>query len=169
MKRSVRWDSTPTSSRTVVGLRAAQIPKRGLNLFGRQRPLCCGLPLRRRLTQALEAAGGADSKLRIRGRGSSQEPEPTPQHRELDELLGCVEVVPTAAPTDHLIFSSVELPNKDRPVLLAAIGVGATHLLTGDFWHYMGPYRGKRIQRVLILSPRDHLSLRDPDSLPLKE
>ena len=56
-----------------------------------------------------------------------------PQHRELDELLGCVEVVPTAAPTDHLLFSSVELPNKDRPVLLAAIGVGATHLLTGDF------------------------------------
>jgi hypothetical protein len=85
-----------------------------------------------------------------------------PQHRELDELLGCVEVVPTAAPTDHLLFSSVvELPNKDRPVLLAAIGVGATHLLTGgDFWHYMGPYRGKRIQRVLILSPRDYLSLR---------
>jgi hypothetical protein len=47
-----------------------------------------------------------------------------PQHRELDELLGCVEVVPTAAPTDHLLFSRVELPNKDRPVLLAAIGLG---------------------------------------------
>jgi uncharacterized protein len=84
-----------------------------------------------------------------------------PQHRELDELLGCLEVVPTAAPTDQPLFSSVvELPNKDRPVLLAAIGVGATHLLTGDFWHYMGPYCGKRIQRVLILSPRDYLSLR---------
>jgi len=77
-KRSVRWGSTPTPSRTVVGLRAARIPKRGLNLFGRQRPLFCGLPLRRRLTQALEAGGGADSNLRIRGRGSSQEPEPTP-------------------------------------------------------------------------------------------
>ena len=90
-----------------------------------------------------------------------------PQHRELDELLGCVEVVPTAAPTDHLLFSSVvELPNKDRPVLLAAIGVGATHLLTGDFWHYMGPYRGKRIQRVLILSPRDYLSLRTRIACP---
>ena len=90
-----------------------------------------------------------------------------PQHRELDELLGCVEVVPTAAPTDHLLFSSVvELANKDRPVLLAAIGVGATHLLTGDFWHYMGPYRGKRIQRVLILSPRDYLSLRTRIACP---
>src|SRR5215208_1718662 len=57
--------------------RAARIPKRGLNLFGRQRSLFCGLPLRRRLTQALEAAGSADSNLRIRGRGSPQEPEPT--------------------------------------------------------------------------------------------
>ena len=90
-----------------------------------------------------------------------------PQHRELDELLGCVEVVPTAAPTDHLLFSSVvELPNKDRPVLLAAIGVGATHLLTGDSWYYMGPYRGKRIQRVLILSPRDYISLRTRIACP---
>lgn len=89
-----------------------------------------------------------------------------PQHRELDELLGCVEVVPTAAPTDHLLFSRVELPNKDRPVLLAAISVGTTHLLTGDFWHYVGPYRGKRIQRVLILSPRDYLSLRTQIACP---
>ena len=90
-----------------------------------------------------------------------------PQHRELDELLGSVEVVLTAAPTDPLLFSSVvELPNKDRPVLLVAIGVGATHLLTGDFWHYMGPYRGKRIQRVLILSPRDYISLRTRIACP---
>ena len=90
-----------------------------------------------------------------------------PQHRELDELLGCVEVVLTAVPTDPLLFSSVvELPNKDRPVLLVAIGVGATHLLIGDFWHYMGPYRGKRIQRVLILSPRDYLSLRTRIACP---
>ena len=56
------------------------------------------------------------------------------QREELDELLGSVEVVPTAAPTDHPLFSSVmQLPDKDRPILLAAIGVGATHLLTGDF------------------------------------
>ena len=52
------------------------------------------------------------------------------QRRELGELLGSVEVVLTAAPTDHPPFSNVvELPDKDRPVLLAAIGVGATHLL----------------------------------------
>src|SRR5215212_5882862 len=37
------------------------------------------------------------------------------QRRELDKLLRSVEVVPTAAPTDHPLFSSVELPDKDRP------------------------------------------------------
>jgi hypothetical protein len=82
------------------------------------------------------------------------------QREELDELLGSVEVVPTAAPTDHPLFSSVmQLPDKDRPILLAAIGVGATHLLTGDFRHF-GPYYGKRLEGVLILSPGEYLALR---------
>jgi len=82
------------------------------------------------------------------------------QRRELDELLRSVEIVPTAAPTDHPLFSSVvELPDKDRPVLLAASGVGTTHLLTGDFRPF-GPLYGESIEGVLILAPRKHLSLR---------
>jgi len=82
------------------------------------------------------------------------------QRRELDELLGCVEVVPTAAPTSHPLFSSVvELPDKDRPVLLAAIGVGATHVLTGDFRHF-GPLYGESIEGVLILPPGHYFSLK---------
>src|SRR5829696_674030 len=81
------------------------------------------------------------------------------QRRELDELLRSVEVVSTAAPTNHPLFSSVELPDKDRPVLLAAIGVGATHLLTGDFRHF-GPLYGESIEGVLILPAGDYLSLR---------
>jgi hypothetical protein len=79
------------------------------------------------------------------------------QRRELEELLGSVEVVATAAPTDHPLFSTMELADKDRPVLLAAIGVGATHLLTGDFRHF-GPYYGKRIEGVLVLPPGEYLS-----------
>ena len=79
------------------------------------------------------------------------------QRRELDELLRSVEVVPTAAPTDHPLFSSVELPHKDRPVLLAAIGAGATRLLTGDFRHF-GPLYGESIEGLLILPPGDYLS-----------
>ncbi len=80
------------------------------------------------------------------------------QRRELGELLGSVEVVPTAAPTDHPLFLTMELADKDRPVLLAAIGAGATHLLTGDFRHF-GPYYGKRIEGVLVLPPGEYLAM----------
>jgi predicted nucleic acid-binding protein len=82
------------------------------------------------------------------------------QREDLEKLLASVEVIATTASTDHLIFSTIELPDKDQPVLLAAIGAGATHLLTGDFRHF-GPYYGERIEGVLILSPRDYLTSRD--------
>ena len=81
------------------------------------------------------------------------------QWRDLEELLGSVEIVPTAAPTDHPLFSALELPQKDWPILLAAISAGATHLLTGDFRHF-GPYYGKRIEGVLVLPPGEYLSSR---------
>ena len=58
---------------------------------------------------------------------------------DLEELLSAVEVIATTASTDHPLFSSIELPDKDQPVVLAAIGAGVTHLLTGDFQHF-GPY-----------------------------
>ena len=81
------------------------------------------------------------------------------QRRELEELLCSVEVVLTTAPTDHPLFSAMELADKDRPVLLAAIGVGATHLLTGDFRHF-GPYYRQRIEGVLVMAPGEYLSSR---------
>ncbi len=60
------------------------------------------------------------------------------QGEELEELLGSVEIVPTAAPSDHPLFSTMELADKDRPVLLGMIGLGAAHLLTGDFPALLG-------------------------------
>ena len=81
------------------------------------------------------------------------------QRRELEELLGSVEVVLTTAPTDHPLFSTLQLADKDRPVLLAAIGVGATHLLTGDFRHF-GPYYRRRIEGVLVMASGEYLSSR---------
>jgi len=51
------------------------------------------------------------------------------------------------------------LADKGQPVLLVAIGVGATHLLTGDFRHF-GPYYGERIEGVIVLSPGEYLSSR---------
>jgi hypothetical protein len=83
-----------------------------------------------------------------------------PERREdLEGLLDSVEVVTTALPAEHLLYSTVKLPEKDRPILLAAIGAGATHLSTGDFRHF-GLYYGERIEGVLILPPGDYLSLR---------
>jgi predicted nucleic acid-binding protein len=50
----------------------------------------------------------------------------------------------------------VSLPEKDVPILLAAIEARATHLLTGDLRHF-GPYFGKRIEGILVLTPREYL------------
>lgn len=49
----------------------------------------------------------------------------------------------------------ISLPDKDRPILLAAIAVQATHLLTGDFRDF-GPYFGHVIEGVLILPPAEY-------------
>ena len=54
---------------------------------------------------------------------------------------------------------SILLPEKDNPILLAAIAGQATHLLTGDLRHF-GPYFGKTIQGVLIASPAMYLQTR---------
>jgi predicted nucleic acid-binding protein len=82
------------------------------------------------------------------------------QREDLEELLGSVEVITTAVSImDHPLFSTIKLPDKDQPILLAAISAGATHLLTGDFQHF-GPYYGEKIEGVIILPPGAYLSLR---------
>src|SRR5246127_3326642 len=50
----------------------------------------------------------------------------------------------------------VALPEKDVPILLAAIEARATHLLTGDVRHF-GSYFGKRIEGILVLPPGEYL------------
>lgn len=51
------------------------------------------------------------------------------------------------------------LPDKDAPILMAAIRAGATHLLTGDLEHF-GPYLRKRIAGILVQLPGDYLRAR---------
>ncbi len=53
----------------------------------------------------------------------------------------------------------LSLPEKDTPILLAAIEAQATHLITGDTRHF-GPYFGKQIEGILILSPSEYLKTR---------
>jgi predicted nucleic acid-binding protein len=52
----------------------------------------------------------------------------------------------------------VKLPEKDRPILLAAINAQASHLLTGDRQHF-GRLYGKSIGGVLILAPAEYPDL----------
>lgn len=55
--------------------------------------------------------------------------------------------------------NALSLPEKDAPILLAAIEAQATHLITGDVRHF-GSYFGKQIEGILILSPSDYLKTR---------
>lgn len=50
----------------------------------------------------------------------------------------------------------ITLVEKDAPILQAAIGVNATHLLTGDVKHF-GHLFGVSVQGVLVLPPAEYL------------
>ena len=53
----------------------------------------------------------------------------------------------------------IALPEKDAPILLAAIEAGANYLLTGDV-HHFGQYFGKKVEGVTILPPARYLKNR---------
>jgi predicted nucleic acid-binding protein len=53
-------------------------------------------------------------------------------------------------------MENVDLPDKDKPIMLAAVDTGATHLITGDFSHF-GPYYGEFVAGVLVLAPAAYL------------
>ena len=82
--------------------------------------------------------------------------DPT-QRAELDGLLASVRTL------DYPVGASwpgdVNLDEKDRPILLAAIHAGASHLLTGDVRHF-GHLYGRKIAGVLILTPAEYLKSR---------
>jgi hypothetical protein len=75
----------------------------------------------------------------------------------LQTLITTLEIVPDVAGGD--VPTGVVLPEKDLPIVLAAIAAGATHLVTGDRAHF-GPYYGRRISGVLIQRPGDYLAAR---------
>jgi hypothetical protein len=54
----------------------------------------------------------------------------------------------------------INLPQKDAPILLAAIEARCSHLLTGDISHF-GPYFGKKIEGVRIVLPGEYLRNRE--------
>ena len=78
------------------------------------------------------------------------------QRERLDALVGAIEVVSTIlAPLPQ----GIDLPAKDWPILQAAIGCGATHLITGDHRHF-GALFGQVIAGVRVTTVREYLSTR---------
>jgi predicted nucleic acid-binding protein len=77
--------------------------------------------------------------------------------KRLRTLLNSVRVLPRIP--QAVEPPEIDLPDKDRPILLAAIHAGATHLRTGDKQHF-GAYLGRSIQGVLILPPAEYFRRR---------
>ena len=63
----------------------------------------------------------------------------------------------SAAPRELSV--GVSVPEKDEPILRAAMEAQATHLITGDIRHF-GPYFGKAVGGILIMSPSEYLRKR---------
>lgn len=75
--------------------------------------------------------------------------------KELEDLLEAVLVV--KVPEYATLPPEITLVEKDRPILLAAISVKATHLLTGDKLHF-GHLFGTHVEGVLIFPPAEYLT-----------
>jgi predicted nucleic acid-binding protein len=73
----------------------------------------------------------------------------------LDSLLAFLHVATAQPPTAKAIpvEATAWLPEKDRPVLSAAIALGCDALVTGDRTHF-GPGYGRTFRGVTIHSPR---------------
>lgn len=71
---------------------------------------------------------------------------------KLDMYLSNVQIVLEADPS---LSCPIDLPKKDRPVLMSAISAKADYFLTGDIVHF-GRYFGKTIMDVKILMARDY-------------
>jgi predicted nucleic acid-binding protein len=74
---------------------------------------------------------------------------------DLAALLGQVDVntVQFAHAPPTLQVAALWLPEKDRPVLLAAMALACDVLVTGDSTHF-GPGYGQRFEGVTVCSPR---------------
>jgi predicted nucleic acid-binding protein len=72
----------------------------------------------------------------------------------LGEPLSAVQIVPEAP---HVALpAAIGLPAADRPILQAAIAVGAAYLLTGDKAHF-GRYYRRALHGVRVLPPAEYL------------
>lgn len=77
---------------------------------------------------------------------------------QLSRLASLIQPIKLITKYDmHLIPLNIQLNEKDRPILAAAITARANFLITGDFRDF-GRFYGKMIKNVLILPPSLYLS-----------
>jgi uncharacterized protein len=79
------------------------------------------------------------------------------QRRRLAQLTPVLQVFDAG---ERELPSGITLPEKDTPILLAAMEAQATHLVTGDVRHF-GPYFGQTVQGVLVVTPAEYLKFRE--------
>ena len=77
----------------------------------------------------------------------------TNQLQRLEFSLSDVQLVLEADPG---IECPIDLPDKDRPVFMAAVSARADYLITGDITHF-GKYFGQTVMGVRICMLRDYL------------
>ncbi len=75
------------------------------------------------------------------------------QVARLEELLTRTRIVPES---DAPVPARVRLPDKDLPILRAALAGKATHLVTGDIRDF-GRYFGRRLAGILIVTPAEFI------------
>ena len=80
------------------------------------------------------------------------------QKRRLAKLAERIEFFD---PTRRKLPAGVSLPEKDMQILLAANAARTTHLITGDVRHF-GPYFGKTIEGILVVTPAHYLKTSQP-------
>jgi len=82
------------------------------------------------------------------------------QRADLDALLGAVRVSNLLADlAEHPGIEGSGLPEKDLPILRAAVAANATRLITGDRRHF-GHLLGKTVAGVLVVRPAEYLRMR---------
>ena len=77
------------------------------------------------------------------------------------QLLQLTKALHLFKASEQELPKGISLPEKDVPIMLAAIEARATHLLTGDIRHF-GPYLGKTIAGIYVTLPSQYLKTRKP-------
>lgn len=94
----------------------------------------------------------ADEYVVAEARRNLQSKAPPDAIARLTAWLTAIEVMPTRLHGSAALASTAWLPEKDRPVLAAAIRLQCDILVTGDVTHF-GSGFGKRFDGVMLCSP----------------